>query len=60
MNTTETRAVGPCLPVYFSSIEGFSVESNGGRVATLGTVDGDLSPKFHPWHSEDGAGISTW
>lgn len=45
--------------MYLSTIEGFGVESDSGRVSTLGTVDSDLSPKFYPWHSEDGAGIGT-
>ena len=37
-------------------VEGLGVEGDGGRVAALGTADGDLSPELHPGHGEDGAG----
>ena len=39
------------------SIEGLGVEGDGGRVAALGTADGDLAAELHPRHGEDGAGV---
>lgn len=46
-------------PVYLPSIERLGVKGDGGGVAALDTVDGDLAPQFHPGHGEDGAGVGT-
>lgn len=46
-------------PVHLPSVEGLGVEGDGGRVAALDTVDGDLAAQLHPGHGEDGAGVGT-
>lgn len=50
---------GGYSPMYLPSVERLCVEGHCGRVAALGTVDGDFAPQLHPGHSEDGAGVGT-
>lgn len=45
--------------MHLPAIERLGVKGDSGRVAALGTVDGDFAPQLHPGHSEDGTGVGT-